>query len=108
MLSGNGGEGRGFADPLWTSGTTTYGVAGAAFVSGDDWGSWSNSLFVATLKEQDLSRFNVDGMRVMPKEVLLDQRYGRLRTLVVGPDGALYVTTSNGTADRIIRLMPTR
>ncbi|TME94987.1 MAG: PQQ-dependent sugar dehydrogenase [Chloroflexi bacterium] len=108
MLSGNGGEGRGFADPLWTSGTTTYGVAGAAFVSGDDWGSWSNSLFVATLKEQDLRRFNVDGMRVMPKEVLLDQRYGRLRTLVVGPDGALYVTTSNGTADRIIRLTPTR
>ena len=77
-------------------------------MSGDEWGSWSNSLFVATLKEQDLRRFNVEGMRVTPKEVLLDQRYGRLRTLVVGPDGSLYVTTSNGTADRIIRLTPAR
>jgi glucose/arabinose dehydrogenase len=105
-VSGPGGEGRGFTDPLWTSGTATYGIGGAAFVTGTQWGTWSGSLFVATLKEQDLRRFDIEGSRVTPKDVLLDQRYGRLRSPVAGLDGALYVTTSNGTADRIIRLAP--
>jgi glucose/arabinose dehydrogenase len=47
-------------------------------------------------------------------EALLQHRYGRLRTVVEGPDGALYVLTSNrdgrGTPhagdDRILRVAP--
>lgn len=103
---GIGGVGRGFTDPIWISGTVTYATSGAAFVTGDRWGSWSGSLFIATLKEQDLRRFEVTGTTVVPKEVLYDQKYGRLRSIVVGPDGALYVTTSNGSGDRIVRVAP--
>ena len=75
-------------------------------MTGDAWGKWSGSLFVATLKEQDLRRFAVTGTSVVPKEVLYDQKYGRLRSVVQGPDGALYITTSNGSGDRIIRISP--
>jgi glucose/arabinose dehydrogenase len=103
---GTGGMGRGFTDPVWTSGPLTYATSGATFVSGDRWGSWSGSLFIATLKEQDLRRFEVSGTTVVPKEVLYDQKYGRLRSIVLGPDGALYVTTSNGAGDRIVRIAP--
>ena len=103
---GMGGMTRGFADPIWTSGAVTYATSGAAFVTGDGWGAWSGSLFVATLKEQDLRRFAVNGTSVVPKEVLYDQKYGRLRSVVTGPDGALYVTTSNGSGDRIVRIAP--
>jgi glucose/arabinose dehydrogenase len=103
---GTGGMAKGFTDPIWTSGTVTYATSGAAFVTGDAWGAWSGSLFVATLKEQDLRRFAVNGTSVVPKEVLYDQKYGRLRSVVQGPDGALYVTTSNGSGDRIIRIAP--
>lgn len=103
---GVGGTARGFTDPIWTSGTVTYATSGAAFVAGDRWGAWSGSLFVATLKEQDLRRFVVNGTSVVPKEVLYDQKYGRLRSIVQGPDGALYLTTSNGSGDRIIRVAP--
>jgi len=101
---GPGGVARGFIDPMWTSGTVTYAASGAAFVTGDRWGSWSGSLFIATLKEQDLRRFEVTGTTVVPKEVLYDQKYGRLRSIVLGPDGALYLTTSNGSGDRIVRV----
>ncbi|HEV2250693.1 MAG TPA: PQQ-dependent sugar dehydrogenase [Candidatus Limnocylindria bacterium] len=103
---GIGGTAKGFIDPIWTSGPLTYATSGAAFVTGAAWGAWSGSLFVATLKEQDLRRFAVNGTAVVPKEVLDDQKYGRLRSVVQGPDGALYVTTSNGSGDRIIRIAP--
>ena len=33
--------------------------------------------------------------------------FGRIRTLMQGPDGALWFTTSNGTNDRIVRIAPT-
>ena len=103
---GKGGMARGFTDPVWTSGTVTYATSGATFVTGDAWGQWSGSLFIATLKEQDLRRFTVSGTTVAQKETLYDQKYGRLRSVVQGPDGALYVTTSNGSGDRIIRIAP--
>lgn len=103
---GFGGTAKGFADPIWTTGSVTYATTGATFVTGEAWGLWSGSLFVVTLKEQDLRRFAVNGTSVIPKEVLLDQKYGRLRSVVQGPDGALYVTTSNGSGDRIIRVAP--
>ncbi len=76
----------------------------AAFVSAQAWGLWAGSLFVASLEESDLRRFTLDGGAAVQRDVLLDRRYGRLRSPVLGPNGALYVTTSNGAGDRIVRL----
>ncbi|TMF73126.1 MAG: PQQ-dependent sugar dehydrogenase, partial [Chloroflexi bacterium] len=78
------------------------------FVSGPEWGSWSGSLVVATLKEQDLRRFTIDGAHATQRDILLDQKYGRLRAATAAPDGSLLVTTSNGSGDRIIRIVPAR
>jgi glucose/arabinose dehydrogenase len=105
---GPGGVRRGFEDPLWTSGSGSYAVAGAAFLSGAGWSSWSDSLIVATLKEHDLRRFTIDGTHVLAREVLVDEKYGRLRGATEAPDGALIVTTSNGSGDRIVRIAPAR
>ena len=104
LVLGPGGSSRGFADPAWSSGSVSHALAGAAFVSGEEWGPWSGSLLVATLKDQDLRRFSVDGGTVLEREVLLDRRYGRMRAATTAPDGALLVTTSNGNADRVIRI----
>ena len=35
-----------------------------------------------------------------------DSNYGRLRAVRPGPDGALYVTTSNGDDDKVLRVAP--
>lgn len=99
---------RRFVDPKWSSGNVTLATAGGTFVTGANWGTWSGSLFVATLKETDLRRFVVDGTTVTAADVLLNGRYGRLRTPVLGPDGALYITTSNGSGDRIVRVTATQ
>ncbi|TMG46639.1 MAG: PQQ-dependent sugar dehydrogenase [Chloroflexi bacterium] len=105
---GPGGSLRGFSDPAWSSGTVSYAVAGAAFLSGAGWGAWDDSLVVATLKEQDVRRFSVEAGQVLARDVLFDQKYGRLRSATSAPDGALILTTSNGNGDRIIRVVPAR
>jgi glucose/arabinose dehydrogenase len=104
---GPNGSSRGFVDPVWSSGASTLAVAGAAFLSGPDWGAWSGSLVVATLKEQDLRRFTLGDAHATERDVLVDQKYGRLRSVTAAPDGSLLVTTSTGSGDRIIRIAPT-
>jgi len=86
----------------------TLATSGADFVVGPQWGAWSVSLFVAQLKEQDLRRFELFAGTVRQTNILLDNTYGRLRSVVLGVDGALYVTTSNGTADRVLRIIATQ
>ena len=36
----------------------------------------------------------------------LEDTFGRLRAVRPGPDGALYVTTSNGSDDKVLRVAP--
>ncbi|MGH2429777.1 MAG: PQQ-dependent sugar dehydrogenase [Candidatus Limnocylindria bacterium] len=109
---GPGGEGcepaSAYLPPLWSSGTPTIATSGGVFLEGEAWGDWEGSLVVSTLKDEDLRRFEVldGGDRLEPRDILLDGEFGRLRAVVIGPDGALYVSTSNETSgdDRIIRV----
>jgi len=36
----------------------------------------------------------------------LDDTFGRLRAVRTGPDGALFVSTSNGDDDKVLRVDP--
>jgi glucose/arabinose dehydrogenase len=98
----------GYVDPAWSSGNVTIATSGADFVFGPQWGAWSGSLFVAQLKEMDLRRFETFAGSVRQTNILFDSTYGRMRSVVFAPDGALYVTTSNGTGDRILRITATQ
>ena len=91
--------------PAWASGSPTLATSGATFLIGSAWGDWEGDLIVSTLKEEDLRRFSVgtDGALTL-EETLLDGRFGRLRAVAIGPDGALYVSTTNGGDDRILRV----
>jgi glucose/arabinose dehydrogenase len=98
----------GFLDPAWSSGNVTLATSGGEFVTGAQWGLWSGSLFVATLKESDLRRFELFDATARQADVLFDNVYGRIRTPRLAPDGSLYLTTDNGTGDRIIRITATK
>src|SRR6266550_1137953 len=97
-----------FVNPAWTSGNVTLATSGADFARGAQWGAWDGSLFVAQLKETDLRRFTISGDVATQREILYDGTYGRIRTVRQGPDGSLYLTTSNGSADRVIRVTPSQ
>jgi glucose/arabinose dehydrogenase len=94
-------------DPAWSSGDATIATSGAVFLADPRWGEWEDSLVVATLKQQDLRRFVIsDDGEAELVDTLLDEAFGRLRAAVIAPDGALYLTTSNGEDDKVIRVEP--
>jgi len=94
--------------PVATLPAAHRGAAGCAIQQG--------TLFLATTDGQALLAASIPRPgRVGTIEVVhLDQNYGRLRTVVAAPDGALWLTTSNRDGhghpipadDRVIRLVP--
>ena len=74
---------------------------GANFYTGDLFPKWKNHLFVATLAAEELRRIELDGDKVVADEVIF-KGLGRIRHVITGPDGALYVLLPS----RIARLAP--
>jgi glucose/arabinose dehydrogenase/putative cell wall-binding protein len=95
-----------YLNPTWASGSPTIATSGLDFVDGPAWGDFDGDLFVAQLKDADLRRFTPsgDGGTMSLSATLFDGTWGRLRAVVQGPAGQLYLTTSNGTNDRVIRI----
>ncbi len=97
---------------MWSSGSPTVATSGAAFLTDARWGAWRGALAVALLKDQGISLMRMNptpgASRVVATTALPQaEGLGRIRTVVQGPDGALWLTTSNGSNDRIVRIAPT-
>lgn len=93
----------GMETPVINSGSDTWAPAGLVFVK--------PYLYFAGLRSNTLFRYNTETKRL---EKFLQKKYGRLRDVVLGPDGLLYILTSNMDGrsvthldgDKIIRLDP--
>jgi glucose/arabinose dehydrogenase len=87
--------------------------SGATFVAGEG-SDWTGDYLFANLRGESLRRLRFDGDEITIDEPLLEGRFGRLRTIVEGPDGDLYALTSNrdgrgdpaGDDDRVLRITP--
>ncbi|HAK57083.1 MAG TPA: hypothetical protein DCP38_16620 [Acidobacteria bacterium] len=76
--------------------TPTLAPAGIAFYTGNPFSEWTNSLLVGSLWGQELRRLEIVGREVTHQEVLFAQ-FGRVRDVVVGPDGYVYVARQDPT-----------
>jgi glucose/arabinose dehydrogenase len=87
--------------------------SGATFVDTEG-SAWTGDFLVAALRGEQIRRVRLDGDEVTVDEALFEGEFGRLRQVVEGPDGDLFVLTSNrdgrGTPadddDRILRITP--
>ncbi len=96
--------------------TPTIAPAGLDFYDHSRIEGWRGSLLFTTLKGTALYRapLSSDGRSVTTIETLYAGQFGRLRDVLVAPDGAVYLGTSNRDGrgspqsqdDRIIRLVP--
>jgi glucose/arabinose dehydrogenase len=86
-----------------------------AFYRGSVLPQFKGNFFFGCLRGERVIRVVLDGRRVVSQENLL-QNYGRIREVAEGPDGYLYVSTSNRDGrgrpaeddDRILRLVPAK
>ena len=102
---GEGSERADVVAPLLQWVPTSIAPAGMIFLTSDRYAGWKGHLFIATLRGQSLLRIELDGNRVLRQERLLQQLNERLRHVVQGPDGLLYLLTDNADG-RILRLLP--
>lgn len=102
-VEGNGNN-PDYVDPVSVFSPADASPSGAAIPKRPDVPGWSGDLFVATLRGQSLYRLELEGSRVTGEARLLNGAYGRLRHVAAAPDGSLWVMTSNGQNDRILRL----
>jgi glucose/arabinose dehydrogenase len=96
----------GFVSPMLESSDDTWAPSGIAILH--------QTLYVAGLRGQRLLKIAIAGGKVGDATTLLKGEYGRLRDVVVGPDGALWVATSNRDGrgsphaddDRMLKVVP--
>lgn len=98
---------EGMVNPVLHSGSDTWAPSGMAYLDG--------SLYFAGLRGQSLFRA-VIGDHSVTLSRYLEGNFGRLREVVVGPDGLLYLLTSNRDGrggptaedDQMIRINPSK
>ncbi len=107
---------EGAINPILHTGDDTWAPSGAEFYDGDKIPDWSGKYFVATLRGSHLHMidFDLENNKVNSHEKLFQDDFGRLRDVQTGPDGYLYILTSNQDGrgfpnpgdDRILRIVP--
>ena len=83
----------------------SIGPSGMAFYTGDKFPSWKGNLFVGSLKFGVLARLTLNGDTITGEERLQDFGYGRIRDVVQGPDGCLYLLTDDADG-KLLRIAP--
>jgi glucose/arabinose dehydrogenase len=78
---------EGMVTPVINSGSETWAPSGAAYRGGN--------IFFTGLRGQSLFEAVIYSVTIKSLVVHLNGQYGRLREVVVGPDGFLYLLTSN-------------
>lgn len=96
--------------------TPTIAPAGMDWYGSTAIRQWTGSLLFTALKGSALYRLvlSADGRSIVSRETLFEDAYGRLRDVVVAPDGSVYLGTSNRDGrgspragdDRILHVRP--
>ena len=106
----------GLTDPIIHTGNETWAPSGATFYYSDAIPQWTGKYFVATLRGNHLNMidFEPENGETYSSQKLFEGEFGRLRDVSVGPDGSLYILTSNMDGrgapqpgdDKILRVLP--
>lgn len=111
---GNHYDGRRIPDPAPGDGTEmpahfwnpSISPSGMTLYIGDAFPQWSGDLFLGSLQTRHLNRLRLEGTAIVAEERLLAERGERIRAVVTGPDGLLYLLVDAPDAP-ILRLEPT-
>jgi glucose/arabinose dehydrogenase len=80
--------------------------SGMTFYTGDAFPEWKGDLFIGSLKFRYLKHLEMDGDKVVAQTNLLEDLDHRIRDVVQGPDGNLYVLTDESDG-KVLKIHPT-
>ncbi|WP_438479104.1 PQQ-dependent sugar dehydrogenase [Oleiharenicola lentus] len=87
--------------------TPSIAVSPIGFYKGNRFPNWKNNLFLGSLGQQKLLRFEINDRNEITHEEELFKGLGRVRDIQTGPDGLLYLSLELvGRPGRIVRLVP--
>lgn len=93
------------AEPIqrWTP---TIAPSGMDYYNNDAIPQWKNSLLLAVLKDSELLqlKLNAAGDQVEKVNVFYKNTYGRMRDVAISPAGDVYIITSAGSNDKIVKV----
>ena len=97
-------EGMEHPDWIWVPSIATSGLL---FYTGDRFPMWRGNAFVGGLSGQQVARLTFEDGEIVGEETLL-RGFGRVRDLVQGPDGLIYLAIDDrrGGETPIVRLVP--
>lgn len=99
----------GMTDPI-TFFNPSIGPSGITFYTGDKFPAWKGNLFITGMVGEKLIRMQIKGRQIVSQEDVIFG-YGRVRDVLTGPDGNLYLLLQNMNGDptggSIVRLVPT-
>jgi PQQ-dependent dehydrogenase (s-GDH family) len=86
--------------------TPTIAVCGMDYYNADQILQWKNSLLVTTLKGSRLYQLKLNNTKtdIIESKEFFTNTYGRLRDICIAPNGKVYISTSNGSDDKIIEI----
>ncbi len=88
--------------PVWNNGGESDGMGPCEFLRGNQWKSWNGALMVGMMATQELQVLTLNGDGTFKEKVKANVPTDRIRTLVQGPDGNLYVSTDSGSIWRVV------
>jgi glucose/arabinose dehydrogenase len=93
-------EKEGMQQPVWYW-VPSIAPSGMTFVSGDIYPDWKGKIIVGSLKFAYLVALELDGNKVLSQEILFPG-IGRVRNVVQGADGYIYVATDGSGIFKIV------
>ena len=98
---GEGTHKDGMEQPMWYW-DPSIAPSGMAIYSGKLWPDWAGDIFVGSLKFDLISRLDRNGDSISGEEQLFQGRFGRIRDVREGPNGALwFLAEADGTLYRV-------
>lgn len=88
--------------PSWSNNGASQGTGPATFLVGEQWRDWNGRLLVGVMGGQRLALLELNPVGAAFSERTVNLPAARYRSLVIGPDGNLYVATDAGEIWRVV------